>query len=118
MKTWLGYSRVYGTMYLEAAASIDWDECKLCGAKAAANTEHIKGGPENVADQTWLRKDGKTIRKKFADKVETCDGGLADSMEVVFDKNDRARIKRAIPIGKRIARALKDYETGEQTDEL
>ena len=101
------YERAYSLSYLEAAASIDWDECKLCGKEAAALTTH----PKNGTPPEYLRKDGQP-RVKFADKVEICDGGLADhvdEMEVYLDKNGEAKFRRQQPIGRRIQRALKDF---------
>jgi len=94
-----------GMDYLEAAATIDWDACKKCGAAGADMTEHPKAG----TPVEWLRKDGKTARAKFKDQVEMCDGGLTERGEVVEYKNGSIRFKRTMNIGTRIRRAIKDF---------
>lgn len=101
------YEVLRGRQYMEAASEVDWDVCALCGARAAANTYHPKGGIENIPPEK-LRKDGK-LRAKFAHEYEECDGGSSETAEVIIDKKGNARVKRVTPIGKRIARCLKEF---------
>jgi hypothetical protein len=104
------YQEALGRRYLEAAASIDWNPCRFCGAPNADKTEHPKGGIGAYPEE-WFRKDGKTLRSKFRGRVEMCSDGLL-LREVAVDKSGDPYFKRQLNVNERIQRALKDFSVG------